>query len=309
MKTERRHELHHNALADWLGDQIDRIRPYSRIFLGVLLAAVTVGLLYTYLSKQSARQIEQGWQRYFTAIDQLQQKRDVDDLTQLAESSEFANTPVGYWSMLSLADYHLNQGLDQLFKDRPAAAASLRQAIDGYSRVTNQTQYPMLAERAVLGIARGYESLNELDKARAVYEQLATRASAGPFVTEAQQRLRDLGQEPTKRFYDWFFAATPPRTGLDGPGMPGVRPNFGGLPDEGAFKSPDIDIDGLLSKPAGGAQTPAEGDQPSADAESDKPAADAATDPAAETPAADPAGDKSAGAEPSDAAAPSTPQP
>ncbi len=35
MRTERRHELHTNVLADWLGIQIDRLRPYARMMTAV----------------------------------------------------------------------------------------------------------------------------------------------------------------------------------------------------------------------------------------------------------------------------------
>ncbi len=234
MKTERRHELQTNALADWLGDQVERLRPYTRLAVGLLIAILVAIGLYGFMSTQSASRTEQGWQRYFTAMDALRQKGDATDLTQIAESAEFARTPPGYWAQLSLGDFHLSEGINQLFSDRAAASNSLRAAVDNYSRVTDQRQQPLLAERAILGAARAYESLNELEKARVAYEALAAKGT-GPFATEAQQRLRDLEQEPTKRFYDWFFAATPPRQGLGGPGVPGVRPNFDSLPTESSF--------------------------------------------------------------------------
>ena len=40
MKSERRHELTTNALADWLAGIIERIRPYQTTLLGVVLLAV-----------------------------------------------------------------------------------------------------------------------------------------------------------------------------------------------------------------------------------------------------------------------------
>ena len=265
MKTERRHELHTNALADWLGEQIERLRPYSRVAVGILLVIVVVLGLYTYLTTQSVAQTDKAWQRYFQAVDTLQQRGDPDPLTQLAQSSDFARTPVGYWSALSLADHHLNEGINQLFNDRAAAMQSLREAINEYTQVATQTQIPLLAERATLGIARAYESVNDLASARLAYEKLANESS-GAFSAEAQQRMQDLDQDSTKRFYDWFFAATPPRAPLGGPGMPGQRPNFGSLPDEGSFTSPAADGDQLLS-------TPAEKKLESAGAGEEKPAA------------------------------------
>ena len=237
MKTERRHELQTNVLADWIGIQLERLQPYSKLAMGILVAIVVALGLYSYLKSQSATRNEQGWQQYYQAMDNLQQKGAVEDLQQLAESSEFANTPVGNWAVLSLADHHLREGITQLFNDRAAASKSLRSAVDGYTRIVDHSKSPTLEDRAVLGAGRAYESLNELDKARAAYEMLAAKGS-GPFASEAQQRLRDLGANRRKRFYDWFFAATPPRQGFGGISMPGTRPDFNSLPDERSLRRP-----------------------------------------------------------------------
>jgi len=254
MKTERRHELQTNVLADWLGDQIERLRPYARLALGIVLAVAVVLLLYTYLSSQSARQTEKGFQEYFLALDELNTKRNPESLTRLAESSELANTPVGHWAQLSLGDNYLRVGVDQLFNDRAAGIKSLHSAIDEYAQVAKQTQQPMLADRATMGMARAYESLNDLEKARAKYDSLAK--GSGAFSAEAQQRLKDLGQQSTKQFYDWFFATKPPRSRFSGPGIPGDRPNFGNLPDERLFQTLSPDPDKILSTPSGGVKLP-----------------------------------------------------
>jgi tetratricopeptide (TPR) repeat protein len=295
MKTERRHELQHNVLADWLGLQIERFAPYGRVAAGVAIAVVVLIGLYSYMQTQSTYRNEQGWQRYFAAMDEISQRGDAEPLAQLAESGEFVGTPVGNWAALSLADHHLQEGISQLFTDRAAAAKSLRSAVDGYNRLIERSRTPMLEERAALGAGRAYESLNELDKARAAYESLATKS--GPLAAEAQQRLRDIGREPTKRFYDWFFAATPPRQGLGGPGMPGMRPDFGNLPDESGFKSSATDSGSLLStpapKPSEGA-SPAEGSTPTEGAATETPAQPDAPADAGATPSS-----------PSEAAAPS----
>jgi hypothetical protein len=311
MKTERRHELHTNALADWLGDQIERVRPYSRLALGVLLAVVVALGLYAYLSSRSARLGEQGWQRYFLAVEELYQKGNPEDLTQLAQSAEFSQTAVSYWATLALGDYHLGEGINQLFNDREAARTSLRAAANDYIQVSSQTQFPSLAERAVLGAARAYESLNELDTARSLYETLASKGT-GPYALEGQERQRDLGQEPTKRFYDWFWSATPPRAGLGGPGMPGLRPDSSLLPDERSFTPPRADSDSLLSTPANkdkDAQAAEGTEETPADAAADDAPPGAAPD-EDQPPSADaPASDKPAADAPPDATTPSAPQP
>ncbi len=148
MKTERRHELQTNVLADWLGLQIERFEEYGRLIVGVLIAGIVLIGLYSYMRTQSAYRNEQGWQRYFAAMDDMAQKGDAEPLTQLAESPEFSGTPVGEWAVLSLADYHLREGIGQLFTDRPAATKSLRSAVDGYNFIVDRSKSPMLEERA-----------------------------------------------------------------------------------------------------------------------------------------------------------------
>ena len=110
MKTERRHELQHNVLADWLGLTDRAAAPYCRLAAGVAIAVVVLIGLYSYMQTQSTYRNEQGWQRYFAAMDEVSQKGDVEPLTQLAESGEFAGTPVGNWAVLSLADHHFRKG-------------------------------------------------------------------------------------------------------------------------------------------------------------------------------------------------------
>ena len=188
--------------------------------------------------------------------------------------------------MLSLADHHLREGITQLFNDRAAASKSLHAAVDGYTRIVDHSKSATLEERAALGAGRAYESLNELDKARAAYEMLASKGS-GPFASEAQQRLRNLEREPTKRFYDWFFAATPPRQGFGGISMPGTRPDFNTLPDERSFAPATTDATAPAETPAateGTATGPAEGD---AGANPDGATEAAPPEPAASEPPAD----------------------
>ncbi len=285
MKTERRHELQHNALADWLADQIERLRPYSRLALGILVAAVVAVGLYGYLANQTERRSEEGWQSYYTAIEAIRAKGDVDPLSQLATSPEFATSAVGYWAMLRLADYHLEEGITQLFNDRPAANATLHSALDEYTRVSKQTKFPALTERATLGVARVHESLNELDKARSAYEVVASKQGS-PFAADAQARLNDLQQDPTRRFYDWFFAVTPPKQGLGGPGMPGLRPDFSTLPDEKSF-APPAEGEGLLKSPKPQNESTTEpAGEPRSDAPAEPPTGEAPATPAGEQPAA-----------------------
>ena len=53
MKTERRHELQTNILADWLGHKTEAIRPYFKLILGGIAAVLIVAIVATVASWRS----------------------------------------------------------------------------------------------------------------------------------------------------------------------------------------------------------------------------------------------------------------
>ncbi len=154
MKTERRHELQHNVLADWLGTKIETVRPYSRAVLGGLIALAVILGVYLYLSKQRAMVAADGWDEYFKAQERL--RADPDELSELAQSATYRDTAAGMWARIALADYNYALGEDHLFSDRAQAKQELKTAVDSYTSVANQSEYPLLAQRALLGRARAH---------------------------------------------------------------------------------------------------------------------------------------------------------
>ena len=72
MKAERRHELKHNELADWLGERMEILKPHATgILLGVVLLVLLVlgGVLY--FSGES-RAAATAWSDYFGALNEEQ---------------------------------------------------------------------------------------------------------------------------------------------------------------------------------------------------------------------------------------------
>lgn len=238
MKTERRHELQTNVLADWLGEKIDALKPYSTAISATALA-LAVGLFaYLYWSQKNQARQAQGWKQYFNALEETGREDADQSLREVAD--DYAKLPPGEWSRLSLADAQLAKGVDQLFNDRAASRQTLDDAIESYRAVLDAAppESP-LAERATLGLAEAYESKNELDEAREQYRALVERRPEGAFTALAQERLDDLDRKGTKDFYDWFARQSPKPKSPTGPGKPGEKPAFdlGNLPDENPFGS------------------------------------------------------------------------
>jgi len=286
MKTERRHELQTNQLADTLAHWIEAAKPYSRAGLALLVAAVVGLFAWGYLAAQNSRREAQGWAEYFDAIN----SRDARD--QLGEiASRYPSLPVGQWASLVLADFQLSNGTDRLFTEKADARSELKQAADRYRSVMLESREPTILQRATYGLARAHEALGTLEEARKEYSSIAEQWPDSPFAAPATERAKDLEQTSTKNFYDWFAKYEPPRQLSKEPGIPGVRPDFlkepldsgsGKLPSSVDEKTtgPSLGLDSTPASPAG--ETPAENAAPAATPES-APAADAPSEPAPES--------------------------
>jgi len=220
MKTERRHELQKNELADSLAHGIERVRPYSRVISGILLGIVALSIAWAYTSNKSARRVTSGWDQYFQAISQS----DQDLLVQVAEN--YAGTPPAVWAKLTLADELLRDGSSRMLVDKREAKERLGRAANNYRGVVSEADEPILTQRASLGLGRTYESLNNLERAREQYQTIVRKWPDSAVAKAAKQRLDDLDKGLTKQFYDWIAKYEPPRT-TSQPGSPaGLKPDF-----------------------------------------------------------------------------------
>lgn len=233
MKTERRHELAKNDLANWLGEQIEALRPYSgAISASVLAAAVLIFAAVLFYQKHQATS-SQAWEDYFSALEQPDTNKGFEQLERMADDYP-ADSPAALWSRLSLADTQLAKGVDELFKDRTAARKAIDDAIDHYRAVIEKAPGDsLLAERATLGLAEAFESKNDLDQAREQYRAVLAKWPNGAFSSMAKSRLDDLDRKPTKDFYDWFAKQAPVNKPPKGSGTPGEKPPFelGSMPE------------------------------------------------------------------------------
>lgn len=267
MKTERRHELQKNELADQIAHGLEAARPYSRLLGAVLLAIVVlVGGYSAWAARQSRRQ-QQAWDQYFAALDMSQQTLVATDpaldkarnqLSDLAE--KYPGTPVAYWAGVVAAELELDRGTKLLLNDKPQAKDHITRALDGFRTVLNGAPQGPLPERALFGLARAHESLGQLEEASREYSKLVKDYPNAPYVPFSKERIEDLKRTSTKQLYDWLASYQPRRPLANEPGTPGKRPEFstenlGGEPD---FKIPSVVDEKLPSagKTDGGIELP-----------------------------------------------------
>lgn len=304
MKTERRHELQHNELADRLALMIEKAQPYGRVIGGAVLLVIVAIAFFAIRANATARTNAAGWDEYYVAFNQGSEEQ----LNEVAK--KYPGSPVAEWSKLIASDILLGQGVDQLFSDKSIGKSKLQDAADGYQSVLLNAKAPLVKQRALFGLARAHESRGELPKAREQYEQLVKEFPNCAFAGTAADRVKELDGLQTKQFYDWFASYEPPR----GTANPNSKPLFDLPSDIDSKESLPSDIkldrggqtlpstDTLLEgsspageKPAGddakepaakeGADAEKSSDAKPADADAAKPAESAAEKPAEEKPA------------------------
>jgi hypothetical protein len=231
MKTERRHELEANELAQRLEKVVVRVKPYSSTILTVIAVGLILWAAYSYLQQRNRAGATEAWYVFHQAANI--EAPDVNALKLIV--TEYEGAPVANWSRLMIADFSLAQGLEALFNDRSEATKQFETAEENYQGILQSSREEYLIDRAHLGLGRLNESRNELDQAREQYNLIAARS---PFHAYAQERIKDLETNPTKDFYDWFAEQNPKPLsspvnplleGTSGLGLPDI-----GLPPEGA---------------------------------------------------------------------------
>lgn len=212
MKAEQRHKLETNILADWIGQSIADIKPYSRAILTGLVVLVVVIVAAVLWPRFAERASASAWEAYYAALSN-------DNFTELERIAEdHPGTPVAHWSLAVAADARLATACMQLFVDKVSAGQELRRAIEDYGAVIDQAREPQLRERALFGRARAYEAVSgsrqgegELPKAIADYEQVVKEWPNGTYAAMAGEQLKRLKSQEFKVFYDKFAAYSPRR--------------------------------------------------------------------------------------------------
>jgi hypothetical protein len=224
MKSEERHHLHENDLAQALEGWMQKVEPYSKqILIGVLAVAVLgVGIILWMRSTGSAS--EAAWTQFARA-------QAADDYLTVAD--DHAGTEVALWAKLRAGEEFLNQGLQVATTDKKSMEERLANAQQQFQDILQDTSAPdLVRERALFGMAVSRESLSsgETEKAVAAYDELVRTYPDSRYARLAKQRIESLKTESAKEFYAWFHKQ--PRNPEERPQPKDLpRGQFGGTAD------------------------------------------------------------------------------
>jgi hypothetical protein len=276
MKTQRRHELQTNELADHLGKYLKTIRPYQNyIFFGIV-AVVAVISAAVWMNNQQRAKASASWTDYFGALGG-DRAETLEDVAKFHQGSTAA-----LWAQLSAGDRQLFSGSDQMFQDRDQAEKTLKDAEKNFKAVESAaTKYPDLVQRARFGLAQVYEAMCDVEKARDRYEQVAEAGRESAIGKLAERRFKRLSQTSVEGWYAWFERQEPVVPGgpgtASGPGM-GPLGDLEDLPDRPDLSFPS---DSLLNEPLSTEDPPT---APSASGDEEPDPADDAPEESADVP-------------------------
>ncbi len=218
MKSERRHELQHNELADWLVKTGEQIKPHQNLILAVVAVAAVVIVGYTWWARHTATRTSLAWTDLERAI-----QSDSPDLIG-AVADEYPNTIVGQTASVLLGDFRLAAACNQRFASAMIAERELRAAEGAYSSVMENNLSEELCERATYGMARVRETEGKLDAARQFYSDIVRQWPDGAFATEAKRRLADFEERDTKLMFADLHKYEPKGEFAEEPGGLGPPP-------------------------------------------------------------------------------------
>ena len=195
MDADKRHQLKQNELAEAL----TRLRDFNDprfIYAVVALVAIGLGVLGYYGWQYSRRHaLEQGWQRLASTTSGLA----TDDETRLASAQDELRSMIQDTKDPALAGYArlelATSRITQAFRQPTQRKAAFEEAATLLEQIRRDPQCPPLLDAAAtFALASTYESLDQFDKAKELYQTLIDeqRYQGFAYKNVAAERLSNI---------------------------------------------------------------------------------------------------------------------
>jgi len=191
-------EIEDNDLATGTLALVDRIRPHLGTILLAMLGVFGAAAVWTLIRSQQAAQRTAGWDECLMALAEGDMGRLEDVVTR------YGGSAAAQWAELVLADSALADGNRLIASDREKGRRRLDEAAGRYTAVNSQRPANLVAERAILGLARTRECLGDLAEAQRGYQALVAEHPDSAFRGLAEERIAALSRAGTQRWYKWF---------------------------------------------------------------------------------------------------------
>lgn len=197
MDSEHRHELEENALANWLDEKIETLKPQLPAIVAALVVAVGGVVGWSVYRQSTDDALGAQWRAFTLAMEG--RSPSLDMLKQAAV--DHPNTGVEEWAEITWADGRLYAAAQLYFRQRSQSDEALAEAKGAYESLLSASN-PEVADRAAYGLARALEMQGDLEAAREQYGRVA-----GPFATLAAERAEELTSSRVASDYEWIASA------------------------------------------------------------------------------------------------------
>ncbi|MBN1394868.1 MAG: tetratricopeptide repeat protein [Pirellulales bacterium] len=195
MKSERRHELQHNALADWLVKIGTALKPYQNLIFVAAILLLAAFAVHAWWSRTAEAEAGKAWTKLFDGMGN-------NNVTKLADViDDYPNTTVSHAAAVLSGDYRLSDGCYTLFQNKERGKQRLDMAIIHYETDRREGGDAMLLARATFGLARAKEAKGELEEAEKYYREVADKWPDGAFCAAAKKRLEELKRPEIRQLY------------------------------------------------------------------------------------------------------------
>lgn len=232
MKSERRHQLETNILADWLGKNLEALESHKTTIAVGFAIFLALGLVVVFANSGADPAAANQWRSYYSAF---VNNDPTPDLEKFVKEQKLA-TPAVFWGKKALADRYLARGTQMLFLNQKEAKEKLEDAEKLYVEIEkNAGTQTDLRNEARFGLARTAESLGRIDEAKKIMGELVKLGNESSLGKAAAESLKRLENPRTVEALAWFAQQKP--------ALPKGHPNLGGiggdLPDR-----PDLSFPG-----------------------------------------------------------------
>ena len=206
MKSERRHELQHNDLAEWILAGYERIVPYRNSIFGVSLLVIVLAIGLSFWHSHSVAQAGEAWGSLGLPVFQpaFQIEQTIPMMQHTVQT--YPGGPAAEWAQVFAGDTALMVGTNKILVDKTVGVEYLTQARKLYEQALDTLTIPGAREQAMFGRARAIESSiqkkADRDEAVAAYQELNKNFPNGMFKAIAEQRIEQLGKPDSLVFYD-----------------------------------------------------------------------------------------------------------
>lgn len=207
--NQRKQELEHNELADAIGEQLEKIKPYiAKIGIAIaILAAATIGI-YWWRSSANAG-LSESWAAKIFASQVVEMERDPKPLETVWKTHE---PPASFWAMLDAGYFELASGNDSYIKDNSSARTQLKSAKKKFEQILKEadSKHADLRLKARYLLAYTHESLGEFKDAKKEYKAVIDSEYNQAFKELAEQGLSRVNDPKTIEMFDKYVNWTPP---------------------------------------------------------------------------------------------------